>query len=316
MGDKAIETVEDLPGVGPATAEKLKDAGYNDLLAIAVESPERLADQIEIAVGTANKIINAARKAVDIGDFETGDIIFERRKAVAKLTSCSKALDDLLGGGFETQAVTELYGEFGCGKTQMAHQLAVNVQLPIDNRGLEGHAAIIDTEGTFRPERIVQMADALGLDPKEVLQNIHVARAYSSSHQMLLVDKIKELASDYPIRLIVVDSLTAHFRAEYVGRGLLADRQGKLNIFLHSLRRLGEICNAVVLVTNQVHAKPDALFGDPTRPIGGHVVGHTVTFRIYMRKGKGDKRVCKLVDSPCYPEGDAVISIKESGIRD
>jgi len=205
--------------------------------------------------------------------------------------------------------------------TQICHQLAVNVQLPKDRGGLEGSVIVIDTENTFRPERIVQMAEAKGLDPNEVLRNIYVAQAYNSNHQMLLVDNAKELAQKLmkegkPVRLLIVDSLTSHFRAEYVGRGTLADRQQKLNRHLHDLMRFGEIFNAAVVVTNQVQAKPDAFYGDPTRPIGGHVVAHTATFRIYLKKSKGDLRVARLIDSPHLPEGEVVFRITERGIED
>ncbi|HDD57351.1 MAG TPA: DNA repair and recombination protein RadA [Thermoplasmatales archaeon] len=308
--------IENLPGVGPATAEKLREAGYGDLLSIAVASPRELADAADIGESTASKIIIAARREADIGQFETGDVIFERRSKLGHLTTGSKTLDQLLGGGFETQSITELFGEFGSGKTQIAHQLCVNVQLPKEKGGLEGHAFYIDTENTFRPERITQMAEAKGLDPKEVLKNIHVARAYNSSHQMLLVERVKELSKDIPARLLVIDSLTAHFRAEYVGRGALADRQQKLNKHMHDLLRWGDLNDGVICVTNQVSAKPDALFGDPTRPIGGHIVGHTATFRIYLRKSKGEKRIARLIDSPHLPEGEAVFSIGREGIKD
>ncbi len=205
--------------------------------------------------------------------------------------------------------------------TQICHQLAVNVQLPKDKGGLEGSVIVIDTEKTFRPERIIQMAEAKGLDGKEVLKNIYVAQAYNSNHQMLLVDNARELAQKLakegkPVRLLIVDSLTSHFRAEYVGRGALADRQQKLNRHLHDLMRFGEVFNAAVVVTNQVMAKPDAFFGDPTRPIGGHIVAHTATYRVYLRKGKGELRVARLIDSPHLPEAEVVFKITERGIED
>lgn len=308
--------IEELPGVGPATAEKLKEAGYTDLMALAVESPKNLAEMAEIGEATATKIINLAKREADIGNFETGDVLMDKRKAVGKLSSRVKALDELLGGGFESQAITELYGEFGSGKTQIAHQLAVNVQLPFNQGGLEGHTLMIDTENTFRPERVVQIAQALDIDPQEALKNVHVARAFNSHHQMLLMDRAKMLAKEFPVKLLIVDSLTAHFRAEYIGRGALAERQQKLNRHMHDLQRFADLNNAVILVTNQVSAKPDAFFGDPTRPIGGHIVGHTATFRIYLRKSKGSKRICRLVDSPSLPDGEAVITLAEEGVKD
>jgi len=310
------DKIDELPGVGPATAEKLREAGYTDIMSIAVASPKDLSDAAEIGEATALKIIQRARKDADVGKFLTGNALLEKRSKVGHLTSGSKSFDELLGGGFETQAITELFGEYGSSKTQLAHQLCVTVQLPVDQGGLEGHAFFIDTENTFRPERIMQMAEAYDLDGNKVLDKIHVARAYNSSHQMLLVEKVNELSKEVPARLLVVDSLTAHFRAEYVGRGALADRQQKLNKHMHDLMRWSDLNNGVVNVTNQVSSKPDAFFGDPTRPIGGHIVGHAATFRIYLRKSKGPKRIARLIDSPHLPEGEAVFSVTEKGIRD
>ncbi len=200
--------------------------------------------------------------------------------------------------------------------SQIGHQLAVNVTRPEDDGGMNGDTVWIDTEQTFRPERIRHMADALDLDADAILKRIHVARAFNSHHQMLLVEKAQELTQDFPIRLIVIDSLTAHFRAEFIGRGVLAERQQLLNKHIHELMRFGDIHNAVVYVTNQVHAKPDAFFGDPTRPVGGHIVGHSATFRVYLRKSKGGKRIARLIDSPSLPEAEAVFSVSEDGIRD
>ena len=319
--------IEELPGIGPATAEKLKDAGFNSVEAIAVASPAELAGTAEIGESTATKIIAAARKSADVGGFETGDVVLERRKEVGRLKLGCEEVDLMMGGGFETQAITEVYGEFGCGKTQIAHQLAVNVQLPVDMGGLNGSVVMIDTENTFRPDRIEQMVNGISnrhdmdYDPGEFLRHIHVARAYNSNHQILLTDTASELANslvdtEKPVRLLIVDSLTAHFRAEYVGRGTLADRQQKLNKHLHAIMRFADLNNAMVLVTNQVMSKPDAFFGDPTKPIGGHILGHTSTFRIYLRKSKGDKRVAKLVDSPNLPDGEALFTVTPEGLVD
>jgi DNA repair protein RadA len=319
--------LEDLDHVGPATAQKLKDAGFTTIEAIAVASPAELANSAEIGESTAAKIINAARQSADVGGFETGDLVLERRKLVGKLSTGCTEFDEMMGGGIETQSITEMYGEFGSGKTQIAHQLAVNVQLPPEQGGLGGSVIMIDTENTFRPERIAQMvkgiSDKHGIeyDPEEFLKNIHVARAFNSNHQILLVDSANELANELkntemPVKLLIVDSLTAHFRAEYIGRGTLADRQQKLNKHLHDILRFGDLSNACVVVTNQVMSKPDAFFGDPTKPIGGHILGHTATFRLYIRKSKGEKRIVKLVDSPNLPDGEALISVTTDGIGD
>jgi DNA repair protein RadA len=314
--EKKVESIEDLPGVGPAIAEKLRDAGFTDLITLAVTPPADIAVAAEIGEAQAKKIVEAARKFADVGNFVTGDVVLERRQHISKLTTGSQALDNLLGGGLETQAITELFGPFGSGKTQIIHQLLVNVTMPEERKGLNGEAILIDTENTFRPERIEQMSLALNLDPKEVLKKIHVARAYNSSHQMLLVEKAFETAKQNPIRLIAVDSLTAHFRVEYTGRGALAERQQMLNRHMHDLLRFADIYNAVVAVTNQVSARPDVFFGDPNQPIGGNIVGHTATFRISLRRSKGDKRIARLIDSPSLPEGEVVIVINSEGVRD
>jgi DNA repair protein RadA len=312
-----IDKIDDLPGVGPAIAEKLRDGGFSDMMSIAVSSPRELSDIADIGEATAAKIIQAARKTADVGDFETGIALLERRSKIGYVSTGSKSFNELMGGkGFESQSITELFGEFGSGKTQIVHQICVNAQLPKEKGGLESHVFYIDTENTFRPDRIKQMAEAYDLDPEEVLNKIHVARAYNSSHQMLLVEKVIELSKEYPARVLIVDSLTSHFRAEFVGRSALADRQQKLNKHMHDLLRWADLNNGVVVVTNQVSAKPDAFFGDPTRPIGGHIVGHTATFRIYLRKSKGGKRIARLIDSPNLPEGEAVFSVSEVGIRD
>jgi len=308
--------IEDLPGVGEATAEKLRENGYDDLMTLAVASPKDLSEVAGVAEGSAVKIIAAARKFADVGNFETGEEILERRKSVLKLTTGSKNLDGLLGGGFETQAITEFFGEFGSGKTQIMHQAAVNATMPSESGGFDCDVLMIDTENTFRPERIIQMAKAKNLDPDSVLKRIHVARAYNSHHQILLGERASELAKEFPIRLLIVDSLTSHFRSEYLGRGSLAERQQLLNRHMHDLLRFATIYNAVIAVTNQVSARPDVFFGDPTAPIGGNVVGHTATFRIYLRKSKGGKRIARLIDSPYLPEGETVIQITEDGISD
>ena len=312
----AEKTLEDIPGVGPAIAEKLREAGYTELMSIAVAAPATLAEACEIGDKKAQDIIEGAKLCCDIGGFETGDAILQRRAAVTKLTTGSKAFDELLGGGIESQAITELYGEFGSCKTQVCFQLAVNATLPEEKGGLDSDVIIIDTENTFRPERIVQMATYMGADPEETLKRIHVARAFNSQHQVLLVDKAMELSRDMKCRLMIVDSLTSHFRSEYLGRGALAERQQILNRHMHDLLNFATVNNAAIAVTNQVAAKPDAFFGDPMRPIGGTIVGHTSTFRIYLRKGKAGKRIARLVDSPNMPEGEAVFVVTEEGIKD
>jgi len=314
MEKKQIQ-LEDIPGVGEKTAEKLRGVGMSDPMSLAVSSPGELAAIAEIGVDTAAKIIHEVRGMLEIG-FETADKIAERRANVAKITTHSKNLDQLLGGGVETQAITESYGAFGSGKTQIGFQLAVSVQLPPNKGGLGGNCLWIDTENTFRPERIIQIAKGMGMDPDQALKNIFVARAFNSEHQMFLVDKAVDMIENNNIKLIIVDSLTSHFRADFVGRGELASRQQKMNKHLHALQRLADAHNLAVYITNQVMADPAMLFGDPTRPVGGHVLAHQATYRMYLRRGRENTRIARLVDSPGLPEGEAVFKVSEGGVID
>lgn len=307
-------TVSDLPGVGPSTAEKLAAAGIDSLLAIAVCSIGVLTDEAGVSEAVARKMIQAARDMLDMG-FETADTILEKRAEVTKIKTGSESFDEMMGGGFETGAITELFGEFGSGKTQVAHQLATNVQIP-DEKGNFSKVIYIDTENTFRPERIQQMAEKAGLDPNEALKNIKIARAYNSDHQMFLSEKAEDLLKTGEYKLMIIDSLIAHFRAEFIGRGTLSERQQKLNKHMHTLLKLADVHNVCVIVTNQVMAKPNVMFGDPTQAIGGHIVGHNSTFRIYLRKGKKGSRVGKLVDSPNLPETECMFFVNKGGLSD
>mgnify|MGYP006277229999 CR=1 FL=1 len=336
--------LEELPGVGPATADKLRDAGYTSFQGIAVAASGELSNQADVGESTASDIVQAAREMADIGGFETGSQVLERRNEIGKLSWFIDDVDDMLGGGVETQSITEVYGEFGAGKSQVTHQLSVNVQLPKEHGGLRGSVIFIDSEDTFRPERIDDMVRGLddeliqatmddrGIEGtpddeeamdellEDVLDKIHVAKAFNSNHQMLLAEKAQELAdehedSEWPVRLLNVDSLTAHFRAEYVGRGELAERQQKLNKHLHDLDRVGNLFNCAALVTNQVASNPDSFFGDPTQAIGGNILGHKSTFRMYLRKSKNDKRIVRLVDAPNLADGESVMRVTNDGLK-
>ncbi|NHK29813.1 MAG: DNA repair and recombination protein RadA [Asgard group archaeon] len=307
--------VTELPGVGPATSHKLKEVGLTTIRAIALSSINELVNNADIGAKTAAKLIKMCQEQVGL-TFSTADSLYTERLGLERITTGSDNLDELFGGGMETGSITELYGEFRTGKTQIAHQICVTVQLPRERGGLGANAAYIDTEGTFRPERIVEMAERFELDPKEALKNITVGRAYTSDHQINLARDIGAMARDKNIRLLVVDSLTSHFRAEYIGRGTLATRQQTLNQHIHFLLKLAEMHHITVLVTNQVMARPDFFFGDPTAPVGGNVVAHSCTTRVYLRKSKQTKRVARVVDSPNLPEVEAVFEILSDGIHD
>ncbi len=311
----AEDSIENIPGIGEKTAEKLRESGFTDTMSIAASSSGVLSAAAGIGNDTAEKIIAEARKLLKMG-FEPATESLKKRQLMGRITTGSLELDKMLGGGIETQAITEMHGAFGSGKSQIGLQLAVNVQLPKGKGGLGAKAVFIDTEGTFRPERVQQMAQGMGLDPAKVLANIYVAKAYNSDHQVILAEKSEELLKNGDVKLIVVDSITSAFRSDYTGRGTLADRQQKLNRHLHQLQKMADVYNAAVYITNQVMSRPDILFGDPTAPIGGHILGHQATFRVYLRKSKGEKRIGRLIDSPSLPEGEAVFTVKPEGVRD
>lgn len=317
-----MDDLTKLPGVGTTTADKLIEAGYTTYLSLAVASSGEVAELAGVGESVATKMIIAARQMCDVG-FKTGAEIAKAREKVFKIKLPSKSLNDLLGGGLQSQAITEAHGPFGCGKSQMGFTLSVIVagakpgEFGTDKKGSPPEVAFIDTEGTFRPGRIRQIAEKLGYNPDEVLSRIHCARAYNSDHQMLLAEKIGEMINNGAnIKLIVVDSLTSMFRNEYTGRGQLAERQQKLNRHMHTLQKLSDVYNLAVFVTNQVMSKPDTFFGAGIEAIGGNIVGHNSTYRLYLRRGKGGTRVAKMIDSPDLPEGEAIFVLGAGGIAD
>ncbi len=313
--EEKYERLEDLPGVGPATAQKLRELGFNTVESIATAAIKEL-EPAGISEKKALDIIRAARSTLSL-TFMRADELMKIRQTVMRLTTGSRAIDEVLAGGLETQTITEFYGEYGSGKSQLCHQMCVNVQLPTERGGLNGAALYVDTENTFRTERIIQMAQHMGLNPEDVIKKIVYAEAYTSDHQMFLLENADKVIKDNNVRLIVIDSLTAHFRSEYLGREMLAERQQKLNKHMHRLIRLARAFNAVAVVTNQVMAKPDVFFGDAVHPVGGHIVAHTSHTRIYLRKSsRGPLRIARLVSSPYLPEGERVFKITENGVED
>ena len=312
--------LENLAGVGPVTTKKLTDAGVHNMMDLVVRGPVEITEITGMDRDTAEKIVNKARvQLADAGliaqSFESASEIYKRRQDIGKITTGTNCLDTLFEGGIETQALTEVYGEFGCGKTQFCHTMCVMVQKSPEEGGLQGNVLYIDSEHTFRPERIVTIANAHGMDPEKVLENIIVARAYNSAHQTLILEEASNLIKDNNIKLIVSDSAVGLFRSEYLGRGTLAARQQKLNHFVHLLSRIAETYNCAAIATNQVMASPDVFFGDPTRPVGGNVVAHTSTYRVYFKKS-GKKRIARMVDSPHHPEEEVLFALGAAGVID
>lgn len=307
--EKMENFLDSVSGIGPTTRKRLEEAGFGSKEAIALATRAQLSEISGIAEKTANLLIQEARSQFDLG-LKSGVHFQKLGKSRQYLTTSSSAFDELLGGGVESGSITEIAGENGCGKTQLSHQLAVNCIKNFDK-----NCIWIDTEGTFRFNRIIQMAEALNLDSEEILSRITVGRAYNSEHQMALTEEALTLVPN--VGLIVVDSLMSHFRSEFAGRGTLAERQQLIGKYLAFIAKQSEILNCVALVTNQVSAKPDMMFfGDPNKPIGGNVVGHTVTTRLMIRKGKSTKRTATLTKNPELPDGKIEFSIDTEGIRD
>jgi len=318
---EAIEVdIGDLPGVGPATKAKLESGGITTILDLAASTVNELVENMNLTDETAHNLVFEAQKLLrDKGylekDLVSANELFTRRKNMLRCTTYSQNLDALLAGGVETQSVTEFYGEFGSGKTQICHTICVSTQLPVEQGGLAGSALYIDTESTFRPERIAQIARARELDVETILNNIHVAKIYNASHLELIVRAMGTLIQQNNIKLVIVDSIISLHRAEFVGRGTLSERQQKLNAIMHRLKRVAEIYNVAVVITNQVQATPDTFFGDPTKAAGGNIIGHASTYRIYLRKA-GQERKAIMIDSPMHPYGDTNFMIVEAGITD
>lgn len=318
---EAIEVdIADLPGVGPATKAKLESGGITTILDLAASTTNELVDNLNLTDETAHNLIFEAQKLLRERGYLEKDLVsanelFSRRAKMLRCTTFSKNLDGLLAGGIETQAVTEFYGEFGSGKTQICHTACVAAQLPVEQGGLSGSALYIDTESTFRPERIAQIARAKELEVENILTNIHVAKIYNASHLELIVRAMGSLIQQNNIKLVIVDSIISLHRAEFVGRGTLSERQQKLNAIMHRLKRIAEIYNVAVIITNQVQATPDTFFGDPTKAAGGNIIGHASTYRIYLRKA-GVERKAIMIDSPMHPYGDTNFMVTEGGITD
>lgn len=305
-------------GISANDVKKLAEAGYHTVESVAYAPKKALLAIKGISEAKADKIQNEAAKLVPMG-FTTATEFHQRRSEIIQLTSGSKELDKLLGGGVETGSITEIFGEFRTGKTQLCHTLAVTCQLPIDNGGGEGKCLYIDTEGTFRPERLLAVAERYGLSGADVLDNVAYARAYNSDHQSQLLLQASAMMAESRYALLIVDSATALYRTDYSGRGELSARQMHLARFLRTLLRLADEFGVAVVITNQVVAQVDgaSMFAtDPKKPIGGNIIAHASTTRLYLRKGRGETRICKIYDSPCLPEAEAMFAINADGIGD
>jgi DNA repair protein RadA len=315
--------LEDLPGVQPHLINKLRQAGIQLVLDLAVSIPQELAPGGESGVisadtETISELVLKAKKALAdsgalIKEFSTADQVLERRKSLVRYTTGSKNLDDFLKGGVESQAITELAGEFGSGKSQICHTLCVTAAANT-NKGKINSIIFIDTENTFRPERVNQIAEARGLDSEEIMKKVFVCKIVNSAQLEALIRNLGKSIEEYKAKLVIVDSIISLHRAEYTGRETLAERQQRLNVMLHKLIRLAEVYNIAVVLTNQVQTTPDNTFENPSvRAAGGNIMGHACTYRIFLRKA-GRDRIAVMVDSPHHAYSQVKFTISEKGV--
>eukprot|EP00913_Durusdinium_trenchii_P033962 g31790.t1 len=307
--NKRVRRETGLEGAGLSKTDlnALLDHGIHCVETIAFMPQRKLCEVKGIGEQKAARIYAAAKQLVSAAE------MLQLRRNMVQITTGSAKLDHLLKGG-----ITEVFGEFRCGKTQLCHTLCVACQLPISKGGGESKALYIDTEGTFRPERLADIARRYGLNEEDVLENVTYARAYNAEHQDRLLVEAASVFCESRYAVLIVDSATGLFRTDYSGRGELAERQQALNRYLRKLQRIADEHGVAVVITNQVMASPEsgpaAYMGPQVKPIGGHIIGHASQTRLYFRKGKGETRICKVYDSPSLPEGEAMFAIDAGGI--
>jgi DNA repair protein RadA len=309
-----------LDDIGPATKVHLIEAGIKSLKELLIRGPHDVAEITGMTIEKSSDLCNKARiKLEEVNIIQKTFIpateLYNKRKNIERISTGSKNFDELLGGGFEVNAITEIYGEFGSGKTQICHTSSVTVQQKRSEGGLEGGVIYVDTENTFRPERIVSISKSRNIDYIKVLENIVVAKAFNSAHQELIIQEIGNILETKKIKLLVLDSAISHYRAEYLGRSTLSERQQKINKLMHMLIRISEAYKIAIILTNQIQSAPDTVFGDPFKPIGGNIIAHSSTYRIYLKKA-GKNRIARIVDSPYHAEIEALFSLGEQGVTD
>ena len=319
-------TLESLHGINQLLLDKLEGAGIQSISDLATKTvPEILEDYYsnydEDARGIDEEtitslVMKAKQKLIEDGllqkEFSTAEDMLEVRKRIIRFTSGSQDFDLFLGGGIETQALTEIAGEFGSGKSQLCYTICVTANEGSPDNGI----IFVDTENTFRAERIHQIAESRGLDAEEIMKKIFVCRIYYSAHLEAVIRSLAKYIEQYKARLVIIDSIISLHRAEFPGRETLAERQQRLNTILHKLIRLAEIYNVAVVYTNQVQAQPDDLFGGNSMiAAGGNIMAHASTYRIFLRKA-GHNRIATMLDSPYHAYSQVKFTIGEQGIED
>ena len=309
--------IKKLKGIGDGTAKKFDKNGITTVEQLFVIPPPKVAEMLGIDNDSAMELFKKARAVYDDSPvFQSGLEAKSEDQDLEKISTGTKALDKLFTGGIECGATTEIYGEFGCGKTQFCHTMAVRVQLPKDKGGLEGKCVWIDSEGTFEPSRIKTIAESVDIDEETALNNIIRAKAYNSADQYLILQELEKLiVGDKDIKLIVIDSATGLFRQDYSGRGMLSERQKYLDEFLTMASNMANFHNIAIIWTNQVMINPGVFYGDPVTAIGGTVLAHKSTYRVYFKKS-GAYRMGKMVDSPKHAQIEVMFGLSEEGVVD
>ncbi|KAL1451472.1 hypothetical protein WDU94_005848 [Cyamophila willieti] len=309
-------------GINVADIKKLKSVGLCTIKGVQMTTRRKMTQIKGFSEAKVDKIKEACTKISNDNSFLTAAQVAEKRKHVFKITTGSAELDKILGGGIESMAITEAFGEFRTGKTQLSHTLSITAQLPDESKGYSGGKVIyVDSENTFRPERLRPIAARFNLEDECALENVLYTRSFNSEHQMELLDMVAGLFHQEAgiFKLLIIDSAIALFRVDFSGRGELADRQQKLAQYMARLQRLSEEFNVAVFITNQMTSDPGATMSfqaDPKKPVGGNIMAHASTTRISLRKGRAETRIAKIYDSPDMPEAEAMFAITNGGVTD
>jgi DNA repair protein RadA len=326
-------TMEEIPDITSDIIEKLKKLNIDSVYQLAVQSPIELASEYEGTspnVESASTLIANARKMLIENDvlaseFSTADVVLEKRSKLSRYIIGSVNFDRFLNGGFETQAITELVGEYGSGKSQICHTICVAANQLIENsrhndddkHSATGNIIFIDSENTFRADRVHQIAEQRGLNPLPILEKIYHCTVYSSEHLESVINDLDKSIEQYNAKIVIIDSIISLHRAEFSGRGTLVERQQRLGKMLNKLRRYADIYNIAIVITNQVVSSPDALHPgfDSMKAAGGNIMGHGSTYRIFLKRS-GKNRTAVMQDSPSHAYQRVKFSISENGIQD
>jgi DNA repair protein RadA len=324
--------MEKIPDITSDMLDKLRKLEINSVYQLAVQIPSELAFEISdatIDIDSAAKLVGNARRILTENEilskeFSTADDMLEERNKISRYSTGAASFDTFLNGGFETQSITEIAGEFGSGKSQICHTLCAAALALLEDESLDvtdnrvfGSIIFIDTENIFHANRVYQIAEQKNLDPEDILKRIYHCNVYSSEQLETLIDDLPKFIEQYNTKLVIVDSIISLHRAEFSGRGTLAERQQRLGKMLNKLRRYTDIYNIAVVITNQVVSYADGSHPgfDFMKAAGGNIMGHGSTYRIFLRKS-GKNRTAIMQDSPSHPYQRVKFSISENGIED